>query len=265
MFKLLLVSLSLAGQTPALEIVDPRPTLGHLGATRPKGAGLLPGDVADFSFGIKNLKFDENGLAKYSVAIEVRDAKGQIFFEQKPFNSIAQNVFGGDTIPTSASVNIPLKQGPTDLTWKVTVKDRLADKTVELKGEGKVLPADFGLVQVGTFADAESKVAVAPAGVVGGTLYLNFAAVGFKRDKDKKPDIVIDLKIIDDKTKKPTLAKTMTAKIHNDIPEDIALIPLHFGLTLNRAGSYTIEVSARCALSNETANFSLPVRILPLD
>src|SRR3954468_9123689 len=110
MLNLLLVSLSLTGQTPALEIADPRPTYGHLGAIRPKGAGMLPGDIAHFTFGIKHLKLDDNGLAKYSVAIEVRDAKGKVFYEQKPFNTIAQNVFGGDTIPNSASVSIPLTQ-----------------------------------------------------------------------------------------------------------------------------------------------------------
>src|SRR6476659_3927755 len=179
MLNLLLVSLSLAGQSTlgqalALEVSEPRATYGHLGATRPKSGGILPGDIAHFTFGIKNLKLDDQGVAKYSVAIEIRDAKGKLFYEQKPFNTVAQNVFGGDTIPNSASVSIPLTQPPSDLTWKLTVKDRNTDKSVELKGSGKILPADFGLVRVGTFADAESRVPVAPVGVVGGTIYLNF-------------------------------------------------------------------------------------------
>jgi len=157
MLNLLLVSFSLVGQTPALEIVEPRATYGHLGAVRPKGAGMLPGDIGFFTFGIKNLKLDDNGLAKYSVGIEVRDSAGKLFFEQKPFNTIAQNVFGGDTIPNSATISVPLNQPPTDLTWKITVKDRNTDKSVEHKGEGKILPADFGLVRVATFADAESR------------------------------------------------------------------------------------------------------------
>src|SRR3954452_13475967 len=140
MLNLLLVSLSLAGQSPpgqgpALGIWEPRGAFGDLGATRPKSGGILPGDIAHFTFGIKNLKLDEQGIAKYSVAIEVRDAKGKLFYEQKPFNTIAQNVFGGDTIPNSASVSIPLTQPPSDLTWKLTVKDRNTDKSVELKGD----------------------------------------------------------------------------------------------------------------------------------
>jgi hypothetical protein len=264
MMHLLLVSLSLTGQ-PALEIAEPHATYGHLGAPRPKGAGILPGDVAHFTFGIKNLKLDDSGLAKYSVAIEVRDAKGKLFYEQKPFNAVAQNVFGGDTIPTSASISIPLTQPPSDLSWKVTVKDRTTDKSVEKTGKGKVLPAEFGLVRVGTFADAESRVPVAPAGVVGGTIYLNFSAVGFGRDaKEKKPDLQVDVKVVDDKGK-PTMAKAFSGRIRDDIPDDAKLIPLHFGLTLNRPGRYTIEIAARCAASNRTATVSLPVRILPMD
>src|SRR4051812_13332001 len=102
MLNLLLVSLSIMGQAPALEITEPKATYGHLGAVRPKGAGMLPGDIGYFTFGIKGLKFDDNGVAKYSVGIEVRDPSGKVFFEQKPFNMVAQNVFGGDTVPASA-------------------------------------------------------------------------------------------------------------------------------------------------------------------
>jgi len=263
MLNLLLVSLTLTGQAPALEIAEPRSTYGHLGAVRPK-TGMLPGDIAFFSFGIKNLKLDDNGLAKYSVAIEVRDAKGKLFYEQKPFNAVAQNVFGGDTVPCSASVSVPMKQPPTDLSWKITVKDRSTDKSVELKGEGKVLPADFGIVRVGTFADAESQVAIAPAGVVGGTVYLNFSAVGFGRGKDKKPDLKFDLKVLDE-AGKPTLKKDISGAIKEGVPDDAELIPLHFGLSLNRPGRYTVEINSRCAIGDKTATVSLPIRILPMD
>lgn len=260
MLNFLLVSAALTGQ---LEITEPKLTYGHLGAPRPKVAGILPGDVVHFTFGIKNLKFDENGVAKYSVGIEVRDPAGKLFFEQKPFNTIAQNVFGGDTVPGSVSINVPLTQAPTDLNWKMIVKDRTAGTSVEKSGSGKVLPADFGIVQVGTFADAESKVAVPPVGVVGGTLYLNFSAVGFGRDKDKKPDLNVEMKILDE-AGKPTLSKAMTGRIQN-APEDEKVVPLNFALSLNRPGAYTVQINARCAHGNKSATVSLPIKILPMD
>lgn len=264
MLKLLAVSLALAGQAAGPEIADLRATYGHLGAVRPKGTGILPGDTADLSFLIKNLKLDDNGLAKYSVAIEVRDQKGNLFFEQKPYNSVAQNIFGGDSVPTSASIQIPLNQPPTDLSWKITVKDRATDKSTELKGEGKVLPADFGIVRVGTYADPESRVAISPVGVVGETVFLNFSAVGFQRTKDKKADLHFELKVTDENGK-PTLNQPIAADIKNGIPEDAQMIPLHYGLTLNRPGRYTVEISARCAVGNKTSTVSLPIRILPIE
>src|SRR5207253_2890765 len=146
------------------------------------------------------------------------DAAGKVFFEQKPFNMVAQNVFGGDTVPASASISIPLLQPPTDLKWKVTVKDRTTDKTSEISGEGKILPADFGIVRLGTFSDAESHVPMPAVGVVGETMYLNFSAVGFGRDKDKKTDLKFDLKVLDE-SGKPTMAKDITGTVRDDLPE----------------------------------------------
>jgi hypothetical protein len=245
------------------EIADMHATYGHLGAVRPKGPGLVPGDVAAFTFAIKNLKLDQSGMASYSVAIEVRDAKGKLVYEQKPFNSIAQCQFGGNSLPCSAQIAVPLDAVPGPVSWKVTVKDRTADKSVEHKGEGNVLAPKFGLVRVGTFADPESKVAVAPLGVVGGRLYLDFAAVNFARDAMKKPDVKIELRILDDKGQ-PTTTKPMVGGLRDDIPEDARMVPLQFALTLNREGMFTAELTAKCMLCGAEDKIRLPIRVLPL-
>ena len=264
MLHLMLLGLLLpAGADAAPEIADMHATYGHLGAVRPKGPGLLPGDVAAFTFSIKNLKFDKSGKAAYSVAIEVRDAKGKLVYEQKPFNSIAQSQFGGDSLPCSANIAVPLDAQPGKVSWKVTVKDRTTDKSVEAKGEGNVLAAKFGIVRVGTYADPEAKVAVAPLGVVGGTLYLDFAAVNFARDAMKKPDVKIELRILDDKGQ-PTSAEPMVGRVHDDIPEDARMVPLQFGLTFNRVGNFTAELTAKCVVCGSEEKIQLPIRVLPL-
>ncbi len=171
----------LGGSGGGPEIVNAHGTYGHLGAPRPKGVGMLPGDVAHVTFEIKGLKADKNGKVKYSIAIVIHDAAGKVVFEQKPYKAHAQHFFGGDTIQAAARIDVPLdiKAGPID--WKVTVTDRTTEKSTELKGQGKILPPDFGLVQVGTFADAEDRVPTPPVGVVGGQLYLSFGVVGFAR------------------------------------------------------------------------------------
>src|SRR5262249_23487318 len=158
----------------------------------------------------------------------VRDDKGQLFFEQKPLNAVAQNFFGGNALPCSAHLDVPLDTPAGTYHWKVTVHDRLADKRVTADGTGKVLPPAFGLARVGTFADPQAKVPVPPVGVEGGSLYLNFAAVGFGRDaKTKKPDVWVELRVLDDKGK-PTFAKPLTGEVKEGIGEGVRLVPMQF-------------------------------------
>ena len=254
-----------AGGDGKLEIVNPRATYGHLGAVRPKGKGILPGDVAHFSFEINNLQHDDKGRASYSVAIEVRDANGELFYKQEPHNSVAQNFFGGNTFPCSAQLEIPFNAKPGTYSWKVTIHDRLGNQTATVSGKGDVLQADFGLVRIGTYADPEGKVPVPPVGVVGSTLYVNFSALGFGRTKqDKQPDLAVEMKILDENGK-TTFAKPITGHVKSDIPESLKIIPLQYGVTLNRAGRFTIQLSARCDICGKSSTVSFPMRILPMD
>src|SRR5437660_7813270 len=136
MMKLLLGLMTLAGagdNDRKLQIDNVRATYGHLGAVRPM-KGMLPGDIAHVSFDIKHLKLDPRGRASYSVAIEIRDDKGDLLYEQKPINAIAQNYLGGDTLPCSATIDIPIDAPPGVRHWKVTVEDRATKQTASLEG-----------------------------------------------------------------------------------------------------------------------------------
>jgi hypothetical protein len=249
------------GEGGELEVGKVRPTYGYLGAPRPR-TGILPGDVAHFSFDIKNLKLDANGRAAYSIAIEIRDEKGQLFYEQKPYNSVAHNFFGGNSLPASAHLAVPLDAKPGNYDIKVTVADRNAKTSKAMQGKGRVLPADFGLIRVGTYADAEGRTPISPVGVVGSSLYLNFSAVGFGRDpKTKQPDIQVELRVLDDQGQ-TTFAKPLTGRVHEDVGEAVRIIPLGFGLTMNRVGNFAVELRARCGICGKSATVRLPVRIL---
>jgi hypothetical protein len=252
------------GQAGKLEIVNHRPTYGYLGAPRPK-VGMLPGDAAHFTFEIKNLKLDENGKASYSIAIEIRDAAGKLVYEQRPYNSVAQNFLGGDTLPCSAHVEIPIDSKPSAVDWKITVKDRTTDQTVTLAGKGMILEPTFGIVQVGLFADAELRVPMSAIAVVGDSAFLNFSAVGFARGKDKKqPDLNVSLRIVDEKGK-ATLAKPLMGKINAGVGAKDDMVPMTFGLTMNRAGRFTIELTAEDRHTGKSATISYPIRVLPLE
>jgi hypothetical protein len=254
-------------QDSKLELINPRPTYGYLGAPRPKGAGVLPGDKSHFTFEIKNLKLDESGKAAYSIAIEIRDPEGKLVYEQKPYKSVARNFFGGATLPCSAHVEIPLDSKPGPLDWKVTVVDRSTNKSAMLEGKGKILPADFGIVHVGLFADAEAQVPMSAVGVVGDSAYLRFSAVGFARHKDKKqpqPNVHVSMRILDEQGK-PTMGQPLTGKIDSDVAPDARYLPMVFGITLNRPGRFTLEVTAEDRVAKKSSQISYGLRILPLE
>jgi hypothetical protein len=247
-----------------LEVGKVRPTYGYLGAPRPR-TGILPGDVAHFSFDIKNLKLDANGRAAYSIAIEIRDDKGQLFYEQKPYNAVAHNFFGGNSLPASAHLAVPLDAKPGNYDIKVTVRDRNANISKVMQGKGRVLEAGFGLIRVGTYADAEGRTPISPVGVVGGSLYVNFSAVGFARDpKTKQPDIQVEMRVLDDKGQ-ATFAKPLSGRVYEDVGRAVRVIPLGFGLTMNRPGNFTVELRARCGICDKSVTVRLPVRILAME
>ena len=124
------------GQDAPLEVGKPRPTYGYLGAARPL-VGMIPGDTAHFAFEIKNLKFDGEGKAAYSIAFEIRDEAGKLFFEQKPYNAVAKNYLGGNSLTCAAHVEIPQDAKPGAVAWTITIKDRTTKQTAVVKGKGK--------------------------------------------------------------------------------------------------------------------------------
>jgi hypothetical protein len=250
-------------QDGKLEIGKPRLTYGYLGAPRPL-TGALPGDIVHYTFEIKNLKFDDAGKAAYSIAIEIRDEKGKLIFEQKPYNSVAQNFLGGNSLPCAAQLEIPLDAKPGPMAWKITVTDRTTKEAVTLAGKGKVLPADFGIVQVGMFGDPDARAPTSAVGVVGDALYLRFALTGFGRDKDKKqPDTHVSMRILDEQGK-PTMKKPLQGALQSGVAADASFLPMQFGLTLNRPGNFTIELTAEDRVTGKTSKVDYKLRVLPL-
>ena len=252
-------------QEETLEIANHRRTYGYLGPLRTKDTGSLPGDTAHFSFDIKNLKLDDAGKASFSVAIEIRDEAGKLIFEQRPYNSVAQNFLGGNSLPCSAHVEIPLDAKPGVVDWKVTVVDRSTKQSTFLKGKGKILPRDFGIVGLGLFADAENRVPMSAIAVVGDSAYLHLSTVGFGRNKETaQPDLEVSMRILDEKGQ-PTMGKPVVGKINSGVNPKDEILPVQFGISLNRTGRYTIELTATDRISGKRSQINYAIRVLPLE
>lgn len=245
-----------------LAIANAHTTYGYLGAKHPPAEGRVPGDIVYFTFDILNMKLDEAGRASYSLLVEVTDDKGHLIYKQGPRNAVAQNYLGGNALQCSAHLEVPADAPPGVHHFKVSVTDRRTKKTVSLEKAGKVLPPRFALIRVATFADREAKVPAAPVGVVGETIYLSFAPTGFRRDEaGKQPNLHVSLRVLDAKGK-PTFPNPLTGEVNKDVPEALKMVPMQFGITLNRAGSFTLELEARDQIANKSATVRVPLQVV---
>jgi hypothetical protein len=251
-------------QNAALALDNDRFTYGYFGAVR-KDDGFLPGDIAYLAFDVRNMTFDANGRAVFSVAMEVLDGAGQVRCRQVPNTQQAHNPLGGNTLHSVAQVAVPPDSKPGEYTIRLTVQDLTNKASAKLEHKARILPADFGLVNVHTCADREGRVPAAPLGTIGEPLYLNFSIVGFQRDPaTKQPNVEVSLRLLDDKGQ-PTTARARTGKADKDIPPELKVLPLQFGVTLNRLGRFTAELTATDKLTGKSARVSFPIKVTTLD
>jgi hypothetical protein len=88
--------------------------------------------------------------------------------------------------------------------------------------------------------------------------------VGFERNNKKQPDITFEARIVDE-TGKPTLALPIGGDINKDVPENLELLPMNFILPLNRAGKFTVEITAKDQVSKvKPAKLSFPITVVEL-
>lgn len=254
-------ALSLApAESGSLALTNVRSTYGILGTPRPDNK-VLPGDQFVLSFDIEGIQTDDQGKAQYSVAMEVKDSKGKVKFKQEPRNQETTVSLGGNKLPWYASLNIGLEDPPGEYQVKVTVTDRAAKASKTLMGSYEVLPKAFGLVRLATTTDPDGRVPATVTGE-GQTLWINFAAVGFSRDKAKgQPNLVLTMNVLDDQGN-PTLARPLSGEVNENAPPKVQSVPMQFVLDLNRAGKFTIELKATDKLSGKKATLSLPLTVL---
>ena len=50
-----------------------------------------------------------------------------------------------------------------------------------------------------------------------------------------------------------------------DVPANFLAVPMSFPVTLNRAGKFTVELTATDAVGNRTAKLSFPIKVLDAD
>jgi len=250
-------------QTPAggPSVGNVRFTFRDLGTTRPDNR-FVPGDVVFLSFDIEGLKVGDDGKAAYSMGMEVLDKAGKALFTAPPARSEIVLPLGGSKLPANVFATVGPDMPPGPYTCRVNVGDGSPGGNRSFDKQFEVLPAAFAMVALMVSSDAQGNIPNGMSGVVGQTVFVNFALVGFGRDKDKKPVAAVDLRVLDD-AGRPVLAKPITAALPRDLAERDQLVPFQFPLPLNREGSFTVELRAADRVTNKTAALSFPIRVHP--
>jgi hypothetical protein len=198
------------------------------------------------------------------MGMEIADAAGKKQFNQEPQDLEAFNTLGGTRVPCVAQVETGLDMPPGEYTVKVLVVDRKTKATQTLSKKFEVTPRDFGIVRLQLLSGVPAEVPLPPApplGVVGQEVVVDFATVGFERDKTRKqPSIAVEMKITDE-AGKPTLAKPF-AGASADVPENFLSLRWVFPIKLNRPGKFTVELKATDQISKKSSKVTFPVTVL---
>jgi hypothetical protein len=257
----LLAALHLPAQADGPALAGARLSHGVLGPDR-ADAKVLPGDTLIVSFDITGITIDGQGKARYSLATECANARGEAQFKQPARELEAVDVLGGRCMPAYARVDVGLQQPPGDYTLTVTVTDLANKKSANLTQKFTVLPKAFGVVRLHLTVDKEGDH---PAGLlgVGQAVWLNGLAVGFERDASTKaPNIALELRILDE-SGKPTLAKPFTGTVApKDLPSTATSVPLQFMASLSRPGKFTVELKATDTVSKQSYTATFPLHVL---
>ena len=155
---------------------------------------------------------------------------------------------------------------PGTYTIQLHLEDLLSKRTTSTSIKAKVLPKTFGIIHIEPSGDPEGQVPSSPICVIGESLYVHYALVGFSRDKkSKEPNLSVALRIFD-KNGKETMPVPLAGKAdaETNIPQTFQIIPFSFAFTLNRTGEYTIELSAKDELTGKTAKERFPVKVISL-
>jgi hypothetical protein len=256
-------------QAGKLTLTNVTTTQGLLGPSRPD-ANVVPGDIFYVAFDIQNISVAGDGTVEYNMAMQVLDKGGKAQFKQDPKPLKAVNSLGGNSLPAFAHVHVGLDQPAGTYTVEVTVTDlgsKAATKpTATLRRQFTVVPLKFSLVRLQvTYAEAEApeSKAAPPIGMAGQTLWINFAAVGFKRDaKTNDPSLKVTMVIKDEKGK-PVLTQPFTGEASGDIPKNYVVVPMQFWMSLNRAGKFTVDLVGEDRIGKTQATLSFPLTVLP--
>lgn len=248
-----------AGPAAALEIKNVRNCYmaPFAGATRPD-LKILGGELIFITYDVEGLKVSDKGKVSFSTNLELLDSAGkQIYSKDTPAEVFPQ--LGGNRVPGEIRVTIPFMQTPGKYNIKVTITD-MGSKDKETKSflyPFEVRKDTFGIM----------RVSAQGIGFVGAYHLTEFVLVNMKLDAKNEPNMELVMRVLDASGKE--LSKLMSS-FPKDLPPDVDLgkanfLPWHYPIYLNRAGRFTVEISAKDLAGGAAATTILSFTVEVID
>ena len=257
-----------------LKLTNVRTTVGELGPTREAGK-ILPGDVLFIAYDIEGITIDGDGLARYTMAMEVVNAAGARILpppnepKAEPRELTEFVPLRGNKMPARAFVTVGLDQPAGEYTCKLSVTDTKTKATGSLTQKFEVAKREFGVVAVYTTYDAKGELSAPTAGQVGQTIFAQFSVASFERNPNtKQPDVEVVCQTLDEKGAPLLTAPrkhVQDAKVppEQQVKDGAGAFALQFPVFMNRPGKFTVEITATDRVTKKTASYKLPVTVLP--
>jgi len=253
-------------QGGGLALVNISSTYGILGPAR-TATTLLPGDVLCVRFDIDGITIANDGKVTYTMQQEVIDKAGKSMFKPDAVNRVDQAPLGGGRLPGYTFVTAGLDLPAGDYTLKMTVIDNAGDAkkaTKSFEQTFTVLKPDFGIVAVYASSDNLGRLPAPTTGIVGGSMFLHFSAVGFEKDKMKKqPELKFEMVPVENG--KPTTATPATWEVKDGVEEKDFTYSMRYPVPFTRPGKFAIRLTATDKIGKKTATLDVPVTVLPVD
>jgi hypothetical protein len=249
-----------------LKLTNVRMTVGELGPPR-ESSKILPGDVLFIAYDIDGITIDGDGIARYTMEMEVTNPSGKAILKQEPREMADFAPLRGNKMPARAYVTPGLDEAPGTYNIKVGVTDPKTKQTANLNIKFEVLKKEFGIVAVYTSHDPKGELSSPTTGQVGQTIYIQFSIASFERDpKTGQPNVEIEFQVFDDRGNK-TLEKPRThiqdAQSVPQVKAGDGAFALQFPLFMNRPGKFVVEMKAKDRVNNKTFTYKLPVTVTP--
>jgi hypothetical protein len=255
----LLSALPVTPHQAELSLTHVRATHGLLGPQR-QNEIVSPGDILFVAFDIEGISVDDQGMVRYSTALEVTDDSGKVLFTRDPEKSEAKMSLGGNRVPAYAHISVGLDTPPGEYGCKITIKDLATGKSTSITRKVKAADKDFALVRTSVSVDLDGEYPAIIYGC-GQGIWVRSNAVGFARAADaKQPHVTFTLRVLDDRGQ-AIYDKPLTNTVKKDVPEKAPTIPMAFPLSLNRPGKFTVELLANDEVSGKKAKTTFPITV----